>query len=98
MGVGSGRLGINLSVGDLGSKAVDDGERGLLPVGVGRAEELGQQLVVLVAQVCVQRGRPLLRAARSQRIKRSSIDQQIKQQMLVSDMWEYNIVFRYTAF
>ena len=39
----------------LDGEAVNDGERRPLLVGV-RLEELGEQLVVLVAQVSVQRG------------------------------------------
>lgn len=48
-----------LILGYLDGEAIDDGERRPLPVGV-RLEQLGEQLVVLVAQVRVQRGRPLL--------------------------------------
>jgi hypothetical protein len=51
-----------LSVGDLDGEPIDDGERGLLAVGV-RREELGEQLIVLLAQVRVQRCRSLLRPA-----------------------------------
>lgn len=54
----------DLSIGYLDGEAVDDGERRLLPVGV-RLQELGEELVVLVAQVGVQRGRPLLGPAAS---------------------------------
>jgi len=43
----------------LDCEAVDDGEGRPLAVGVG-LEELGEQLVVLLTQVCIQRGRPLL--------------------------------------
>jgi hypothetical protein len=53
-----------LRIGYLDGEAVDDGERRLLPVGV-RLQELGEELVVLVAQVGVQRGRPLLGPAAS---------------------------------
>lgn len=45
----------DLSVGYLDGKAINNGERRPLPIGIG-LEELGEQLVVLVAQVRVQRG------------------------------------------